>query len=158
MPTELETALSELGRVIQDYQSAVDDTDRETARILKVNRTDLRCLELLLNSGGLSPRELGRSLGLTTGSVTAMLDRLERLDLLTRRPHPEDRRMVVVSITADAARRSYELFAPLIADGNAVLAKEFDLDQLQLITRALRTVTGAQRRHVDRLLSRPQPT
>jgi DNA-binding MarR family transcriptional regulator len=121
-----------------------------------VNRTDLRCLEMLLQSDGLSPRELGRRLGLTTGSVTAMLDRLERLDLLTRSPHPADRRMVVVSITARAADRCYGLYAPLITDGNATLAKEFDLDQLRLVIQALRTLTEVQSRHVDRLVSDPR--
>jgi DNA-binding MarR family transcriptional regulator len=150
---ELETTLSELGRVVQDYQAAVDDTDREMARILKVNRTDLRCLELLLNSDGLAPRELARRLGLTTGSVTAMLDRLERLDLLTRTAHPHDRRMVVVSITARAAARCYELYAPLITEGNAVLAEHFDLDQLRLLNQAIRTLTEVQNRHAHRLLT-----
>lgn len=151
MPANLETALTELGLAVQAYQSAVDDTDRETARILKVNRTDLRCLELLLSTDGLAPRELGRRLGLTTGSVTAMLDRLERLDLLTRSPHPEDGRMLVVSITPQASARCYALFAPLIADGNTALAGEFDLAQLRLITQALHTMTKIQNHHVTRL-------
>jgi DNA-binding MarR family transcriptional regulator len=152
----MQETLGELGRVVQDYQSAVDDTDRETARILKVNRTDLRCLELLLNSDGLSPRELGRRLGLTTGSVTAMLDRLERMDLLTRSPHAADRRKSVVSITEHGAGRCYGLVAPLVAEGNAVLAKEFDVEQLRLVMRGLRTLTEVQNRHVDRLLSEPR--
>jgi len=154
--SELARTLSELGRAVQDYQSAVDDTDREMARILQVNRTDLRCLELLLNADGLSPRELGRRLGLTTGSVTAMLDRLERLDLLTRAPHPHDRRMSVVSITEHAASRCQHLIAPLVEDGNAVLAQDFDLEHLDLVMRAFRTLTEVQNRHVDRLQNRPR--
>jgi DNA-binding MarR family transcriptional regulator len=149
----IEETLNELGRVVQGYQSAVDDADRETARILGVNRTDMRCLELLLNSDGLSPRELGQRLCLTTGSVTAMLDRLERLDFLARNPHPNDRRKSVVTITAQCARRCYELVAPLITECNAALAKEFEVDQLRLAMRFLRTLTELQNRHVDRLLA-----
>jgi DNA-binding MarR family transcriptional regulator len=154
MASVMEEALNELGRVVQGYQSAVDDADREAARILGVNRTDMRCLELLLSSAELSPRELGQRLGLTTGSVTAMLDRLERLDFLARNPHPDDRRKSVVTITAEGARRCYELFAPLIAEGNHVLAKEFEVDQLRLGMQFLRTLTEVQNRHVDRLLVR----
>lgn len=33
----------------QSHQSAVDDFDRELARLLGVNETDLRCLEILLD-------------------------------------------------------------------------------------------------------------
>lgn len=154
MASAMEEALNELGRVVQGYQSAVDDTDREMARILGVNRTDLRCLELLLGSEGLSPRELGQRLGLTTGSVTAMLDRLERLDFLARDPHPDDGRKSVVTITTQGARRCYELVAPLITEGNDVLASRFDVDQLRLVMRFLGTLTDVQSRHADRLLAR----
>ena len=148
----MEEALAELGKLVQGYQSAVDDTDREMARILKVNRTDLRCLELLmLSSRGLSPRELGGRLGLTTGSVTAMLDRLERLEFLTRTPHPDDRRKSVVRLTTPGTRRCYALVEPLITEGNALLATEFDGDEIRLAMRFLRTLTEAQNRHVQRL-------
>jgi len=153
MASAMEEALNEFGGVVQGYQSAVDDTDRAMARILGVNRTDLRCLELLLGSEGLSPRELGQRLGLTTGSVTAMLDRLERLDFLARNQHPADGRKSVVTITTQGARRCYELVAPLIAEGNEVLAARFDVDQLRLVMRLLRTLTEVQSRHADRLLT-----
>ncbi|MFD0444184.1 MarR family winged helix-turn-helix transcriptional regulator [Streptomyces indonesiensis] len=103
MANEKERVLAELGKVIQGYQAAVDDSDRETARLLGVNETDLRCLELLIDAEELSPRELSRQLGLTTGSVTAMLDRLERLGLLTRAPHPVDRRKSVVKVTSEGS-------------------------------------------------------
>lgn len=36
-----------LGAAVQAYQSAVDDFDRELARLMGVNETDLRCLEIL---------------------------------------------------------------------------------------------------------------
>lgn len=151
MTSAMEEALTELGPLVQGYQSAVDDTDREAARLLGVNRTDMRCLELLLGSPGLSPRELGERLGLTTGSVTAMLDRLERLDFLARNPHPDDGRKSVVTITEQAAHRCYDLFAPLIAEGGEVLATRFDVAEIRLAMRFLHTLTEVQNRHVDRL-------
>jgi DNA-binding MarR family transcriptional regulator len=75
-----------LGAAVQAYQSAVDDFDRELARLMGVNETDLRCLEILFAVEEITPRELSRQLGLTTGSVTTMLDRLEKLAYLTRTP------------------------------------------------------------------------
>ncbi|SHN47010.1 MarR family winged helix-turn-helix transcriptional regulator [Cryptosporangium aurantiacum] len=151
MASTMQDTLSELGRIVQSYQAANDDTDRETARILRVNRTDLRCLELLLDSGGVTPRSLGDRLGLTTGSVTAMLDRLERLGFLTRNPHPDDGRKLVVTITSQGAERCYALFAPLVDEGSRVMAEQFTVDELQLAIRFLRTLTDVQNRHVSRL-------
>ena len=157
MSSEIEELLGELGERVQAYQSAVDDYDRELARLLGVNETDLRCLELLISGGELLPGELGARLGLTTGSVTAMLDRLEKLDLLTRSPHPVDRRKSVVRITESAVARSFELLGPHMREGAAEVAKRYDAEQLKLITDFLATVTEVQNRHVGRLREIPSP-
>ncbi|MFC0543625.1 MarR family transcriptional regulator [Kutzneria chonburiensis] len=143
--------LAELGLVVQAYQAAVDDFDRENARLLGVNGTDLRCLELLLGAGELTPRELGERLNLTTGSVTAMLDRLERLDLLSRAPHPTDRRKVVVRMTKVGAGRCLDQIRPLLAEGQQELAARYSTEQLLLVIDFLRTSTALQQRHVERL-------
>lgn len=75
---------AKLGGAVQGYQSTVDDYDRETARLLGVNETDLRCLEILMATEEAAPSALGTQLGLTTGSVTAMLDRLEKAAFTSR--------------------------------------------------------------------------
>lgn len=49
----------------------------------------------------LTPNEINAHLHLTSGSVTTLLDRLEERGLLARRPHPTDRRKVLVQITDD---------------------------------------------------------
>ncbi|MFJ9364422.1 MarR family winged helix-turn-helix transcriptional regulator [Nocardia sp. NPDC101769] len=157
MSSEMAEVLAELGQATQAYQAAVDDFDRETARLLGVNGTDLRCLEELLAAGELTPRELSDQLNLTTGSVTVMLDRLEKLELLTRAPHPVDRRKVVVRITDDGAQRCFALVGPLISDGERELGAKYDTAQLQLVTDFLRTNTAIQQRHIDRLRGRPTP-
>ena len=155
LSSETEGVLAELGEVIQAYQSAVDDYDREIARLLGVNETDLRCLELLLATEERSPRELSTQLGLTTGSVTAMLDRLEKHGLLVRTPHPVDRRKTVVKLTSEGTRRCWELIAPHIADGERELGAKYGVDQLRLIIDFLRTSTAVQDRHTQRLRARP---
>ena len=50
--------------------------------------------------GGLPPRELLKSVVLSSGGMTARLDALEQTGLIARRPDPDDRRMVVIELTA----------------------------------------------------------
>ena len=157
MSSEIDRVLADLGARVQAYQSAVDDYDREVARLLGVNETDLRCLELLVGAGELSPSELGARLGLTTGSVTAMLDRLERLGLLTRTPHPVDRRKSVVAVTPAAAERSWALIAPHIEEGTKVVRERYTAAQLELVADFLATTTEVQNRHVERLRAQQGP-
>lgn len=54
---------------------------------------------LLGASRSLSPCEIGEQLSVTRGTVTGLLDSLERQRLVRRRPHPEDRRMLLIELT-----------------------------------------------------------
>jgi len=139
-----------VGEAIQAYQGAVDDFDREVARLMGVNETDLRCLEILLGVETATPSWLGARLGLTSGSVTTMLDRLEKLDYLTRAPHETDRRKIVVRITAHATEHAYALLGPFLEDSEKVLDR-YTPEQLTLITDFLTTNRENQEAHVRRL-------
>jgi DNA-binding MarR family transcriptional regulator len=71
-------------------------------RHVGISRSDYEALEALDEHGSLTPGELGTLLSLTSGSVTALIDRLERLGWASRNGHPEDRRKVVVTLTQKA--------------------------------------------------------
>src|SRR5688572_18033425 len=104
------SVMAALGAAFQAHQRAVDALDEAAANHLGINRTDLRCLDVLLERGSASPGALADAVGLTTGSVTTMLDRLEALGYVQRSPDPGDRRRVEVRPTSaaiDAARRLY---------------------------------------------------
>jgi DNA-binding MarR family transcriptional regulator len=63
---------------------------------LGLNLTDHKCVDLLLLNGPLTAGELASLTALTTGAITAALDRLERAGFVTREDDPRDRRRVVV--------------------------------------------------------------
>jgi len=69
------------------------------ARKLGLNVTDWQCLSILSIKGVSTPTELARFTGLTSGSTTAMLDRLERAQFIRRKANPDDRRGVLIEIT-----------------------------------------------------------
>jgi DNA-binding MarR family transcriptional regulator len=72
------------------------------ARDLEVSVPELLALETLDSEGGLGPSELARRLQLSTGAVTALVDRLEASGHAARAVHPSDRRRVVVTRTSKA--------------------------------------------------------
>src|SRR5579875_616592 len=146
----------ELGELVRAYQAAVDDFDREMARLMGVNETDMRCLEILLQDlPEAAPSELTARLGLTSGSVTTMLDRLERSGLITRSPHPRDRRKTIIRASALAAERAQALIAPLVSDGSRELLPRYSSEEIEIIGDFLRRARDLQQRHVDRLRATP---
>lgn len=101
-------------------------------QVLGINVTDMKCLDIVTLKGSASPSQLAALTGLTSGSTTAMIDRLEKRGLVERRPHPEDRRATVIVITRKAARRLPPLFKSLAMAMQALVSSypARDLDVL----------------------------
>jgi DNA-binding MarR family transcriptional regulator len=100
--------------------------------------------------GSATPGQLATELGLTTGSVTAMLDRLARLGYLTRRPDPGDRRKVTVVPTPEAQRRAGALYGPLAEQGDRELSR-YTQAELEVIIDYLRRSRHLQDEHTRRV-------
>jgi DNA-binding MarR family transcriptional regulator len=89
---------------------------------LGLNTTDFEGLDLIFYRGATTPSELSKYTGLSSGSTTAMIDRLEGAGLVTRQNNPDDRRGTLVSITEDAACKVGPLFASARVAQNELLA------------------------------------
>jgi DNA-binding MarR family transcriptional regulator len=83
-----------------------------TGRKLGLNIADVECLSLIFLKGISTPTELARYTGITAGSATAMLDRLEKAKLIKRSPNPNDRRGVMI----EPNEQSTETIGPMVAE------------------------------------------
>ena len=101
-------------------------------RKLVLNSADAECLSLLGIKGISTPTELARYTGLTTGSTTAMLDRLEEAKFIRRKPNPNDRRGVLIEINEKWA----ETAGPLVAGvqkAQRELIASYSQEELEII-------------------------
>lgn len=64
------------------------------------------------NEKPLTPAELADRTGVTRATITGLVDTLERAGLVTRTPHPDDRRMMSVSLT----KRGEKLLAQIMPE------------------------------------------
>ena len=141
----------ELGLEALAHQAAVDAVDAAAAAYLQVNRTDLRCLEILTQNDSVLPSELAVQLGLTTGSVTTMLDRLERLGYVTRSADPADRRKVVVRITPKATRKAAKIYGPIALDGERDVLSRYSAAELHVLLDYHQRSRQLQEHHAARI-------
>lgn len=70
----------------------------------------------------LTPTDLYEATMVTSGAMTARLDRLERAGLIERAPHPSDRRGVVVRLTEKGLALTDEALAAHVANEHEILA------------------------------------
>jgi len=83
--------------------------------------------------------EVAARMHVTSGSVTSVLDNLEKKGFVVRSNDPSDRRRVLVDITP-AAQAVLDELLPRIARNNDVLTAELDDAQLQAVVDALAIV------------------
>ncbi|MBV9599033.1 MAG: MarR family transcriptional regulator [Chloroflexi bacterium] len=141
---------------LRGLATEIDRLDSLAAECFGLNRTDLRCLELLGRAGALTPTELARALDFTTGGVTTVIDRLEQAGYARRRPDPADRRRVIVQATARVGRREAEVFGQLIRSTESLLSAYSDAQLATIrdfLTRSRMTVAT----HADSLVQRAAP-
>lgn len=90
--------------------AALEAFDAHACDMISISRNDLRCLNLL-ETGPVPAGRIAASLGLSTGSVTALIDRLERKGLVVRQQDPSDRRSVNVAATPKVYETIGKLYA-----------------------------------------------
>ena len=132
-----------IGETLADLQAAYDDRDAALAHRLGIHRSDLRCLDLIVRHGPRTPAEIARSLRLTRGSITALLDRLERAGHARRTPYPgHGKKMLIVPTPELVAIVRGPLFAHMRRAAEDLAG--YDDAQLELIHGFLTTVLARQ--------------
>jgi DNA-binding MarR family transcriptional regulator len=127
-----------------------DRLDALVARRLDAPATEFKALDHIHEAGELTPGQLADRLALTSGAVTALIDRLERLGWVERAPNPGDRRSVIVRRAGPAESEGVQVYAPL-ADALHRAAAAMTAAQREATVRFLEDGTAAAREQADRL-------
>jgi DNA-binding MarR family transcriptional regulator len=143
--------IDELIREFRVSGNQDDAFDNLAAARLGVNETDLHCLNLIENAGGLTAGELATESGLTTGAITGVIDRLEKAGFARRVADEQDRRRVKVEVTPAFYKRADRIWGPMAADWHAALARSFTAEELERIMEFLRTTNEVGRKHMERV-------
>jgi DNA-binding MarR family transcriptional regulator len=105
-PAEGQNATHQAGllRIVQGLRRV--DTGTYALRIrlsekLGIGTIDINAMAFVGEVDGLTPKDLGKALNITTGSVTAMVDRLEVKGFMVRKPNPTDRRSVLLHLSPE---------------------------------------------------------
>jgi DNA-binding transcriptional ArsR family regulator len=110
-----------------------------SAERIGINVTDLNCLNIVALAGPMTAGELARATGLTTASITGVLDRLEDGGFVRRERDPKDRRRVIVTLNPGPGLREIgPTFGPLVRAWRDAAAGYSDKE--------LRLLLGFQRR------------
>ncbi len=145
----------ELALLLRRLTVELDAVGQRFADLHGLNRTDVRALVAVMDAArrgtALTAGGLGEAVDLRSASVTALVDRLERVGHLRRVRDPEDRRRVSLEISDTAMAAGGEFFGGLQRDLVAAMSGYSD-EELAVVSRFLTEMTDVIVRH-----QRPEP-
>lgn len=105
-----DTALSDetrlthsLNHAIIEFYEKLSSWEHDVVREKGLTLPQVHTLEILGIHKAMQMKALASRMGITTGTLTVMVDRLESKQYVRRRPHESDRRSIIVELTPEGA-------------------------------------------------------
>jgi DNA-binding MarR family transcriptional regulator len=89
----------ELSDIIIEFYEKLSSWEQAVVRDSPITLPQMHTLEILGQQSPLRMKELAAKMGITTGTLTVNVDRLEKQGLVERIPHETDRRSILVALT-----------------------------------------------------------
>jgi len=133
------------------FTSAVDLVNQIIAERMGVNRTDHRVLEILNRRGAMTAGDLAHAAHLTTGAVTAVVDRLEGVGYVRRVRDTDDRRRVLIEQTTDSTRTAMRYYQPFMVATFDSMTK-YSVEELETVRDFMRGAAEISEEYAERLV------
>ncbi len=129
---------------------------RAAAARIEMTDTDMQVIDLLESTGEASAGQLADLMGLTTGTFTGILNRLEKAGLVHRERDPNDGRRVIVRLERDKDEM-HEVSSIFASRGHAwdELASHYDDEQIAFLLEFLKRSNMISRQEIVRLREAP---
>lgn len=119
-----------------------------------LSESDIEALEVLLDTGTATAGKLSDLMGLTTGAVTRVIDRLEQAGYVRRVPDPADRRRVIVELIPDRMA-AVEATMARVGDKSASAIGHYSEAELAVINDFLTRMEAINRAEAEALRGDP---
>ncbi|WP_239615941.1 MarR family transcriptional regulator [Cohnella mopanensis] len=126
---------------------------QSVAASLGLYNNDFLSVDILHEKGPVTAGELSKLTGLTTGSVTALIDRLERNGFVRRQHDPLDRRKVIIVPLYENKEDVSNTYL-LLHTAMVKLASSYTDEELELITNFLGKASSVLEEQIHHLNSK----
>lgn len=91
--------IKDINHALITFFEKLSSWEHDVVREKGMTLPQMHTLEILGIHGALRMKELAEAMGVTTGTLTVQVDRLQDKDYVRRRPHESDRRSIMVELT-----------------------------------------------------------
>ncbi len=111
--------IEKLNQQLTEFYDKMSSWEQSVVRDTGYSLAQIHTIEVLGIHGALRMKELAQKLGITTGTLTVQIEKLVNAKLIERGAHPDDRRSIVVTLTAEGQkihRQHNQLHVELVKD------------------------------------------
>lgn len=131
---------------IEKYLRRIDYTIRKKGReiIIEANITipQFQALQILIHNDSMTIGELSQKMALACSTITDLVDRMEKTELVIRRKSEKDKRVVIV----DVLPKGHEILEKVLKKRRAYLKgkmSSYDLENIEILRHELETLYEA---------------
>lgn len=98
----------DIADVLIEFYDKMASWESEVVRGTELSPAQMHAIEIIGGHKAMKMRELATRLGITTGTLTVTIDKLEKKGLVSRVPHERDRRSWLIVLTDDGQGKFLE--------------------------------------------------
>jgi DNA-binding MarR family transcriptional regulator len=98
-----------------------------------IHPTDIKCLDFLTKARFATAGDLAKVTGLTTGAITAVIDRMEKAGFIKRVADSNDRRKIIIKLLVKHPKH-LQITHNLFANQMPKILSEYTSDEIAIIT------------------------
>jgi len=149
--SEKKILLAGIDHLTREFSTGTVLMHQAIAQKAGLTGTDHKYIDLLLQHGAMTAGQLAELSGITTGAVTAMIDRLEKSKLVTRERSADDRRKVIVVLDREEAFKRIGPSFKAMQNDLDKLYDGFTVAELATIEKYLKAVVGFTNKQIRNL-------
>jgi len=91
--------IKHLSKIIVEFYEKLSSWEESVVRDSGLTTAQAHAIEIVGHAGSIKMKDLAQKIGVTTGTLTVAVDRLEKKGLMKRKPHESDRRSYLIELT-----------------------------------------------------------
>jgi len=128
--------VSELSQIFMEFYDKLSSWEHSVVKDSGLSPAQMHTIEVIGHRKNLMMRELADRLGITTGSLTVAVDRLEKLGMVERKPHEHDRRAWLIVLT-EQGKAMYEQHHKYHEEFTQEISHDLTNKEIELLTQLM---------------------
>jgi len=132
-------SLEILSHQLAEFYDKMASWEHSIVKDSGLSPAQMHTVEIIGHNQNMRMKELAERLGVTTGTLTVGVDKLEKLGLVERKPHESDRRSWLIVLT-DEGKEMYEQHHKYHQEFTNEISRDLTLEQINNLTEQLNII------------------